>query len=355
MNTEIIEYKESDDIIADLKKIIDNGRILSYETVAKIMVATYWNIGKRIVVFEQNGKNRADYGTGLIDKLSKELTYIYGKGFSSRNLREYRKFYELFPDPEIWHSRVPNLTWTHFRMLFRVETPLIREWYMNEASHENWSVRTLDRNIQTQYFERRLTAQKNGTNLPIPEMVNESKLDFIKNPLVTEFLGLKRDTKFNESDLEESIINHLQQFILELGRGFAFVARQKHILTDCQDYFIDLVFFNFNLNCFVLIDLKIDKITYQDVGQMDMYVRMFDEKYLPEGHNPTIGIILCSETDMDIAKYSILHDSKQIYASKYMLEIPKYEELQKEIEKQKQFFFAQQEKEEALKLENKKD
>lgn len=205
MFSEIIEYKETDDIITDLKKIIDTGRTLSYESVSKIMVATYWNIGKRIIVFEQNGKNRAEYGSGLIDKLSDELTYAYGKGFSPRNLREYRKFYELFPDPEIWHSRVPNLTWTHFRMLFRIDTPLIREWYMNEASHENWSVRTLDRNIQTQYFERRLSAQKNGNALPIPEVIKENKLDFIKNPLVTEFLGLKGDSKFNESDLEESI------------------------------------------------------------------------------------------------------------------------------------------------------
>ena len=291
---------------------------------------------------EQKGKERAGYGEKLIDSLSEILTHDYGKGFSPRNLREYRQFYIKFPDKEIWHSRVPNLTWTHFRMLFRVENPQIREWYMNEASHENWSVRTLDRNVQTQFFERRLSAQQKNAELPIMQSDDlVDKLEFIKNPLVAEFLGLSSPTEFNESQLEQSRIDHLQKFLMELGRGFSFVARQKHVLTECEDYYIDLVFYNFNLKCFVLIDLKTKKITHQDVGQMDMYVRMFDEKYLKEGHNPTLGILLCSETDPDIAKYSILHDSQQIFASKYMTEIPSPEEFQREIERQKEFFRLQ--------------
>ena len=332
-----------ENFLFDIRKIIDDGKKSAYSAVSKAIVATYWAIGKRIVEQEQDGNNRAGYGDRLIDSLSEVLTHEYGKGFSPRNLREYRQFYVKFPDSEIWHSRVPNLTWTHFRMLFRVENQNTREWYMNEASHENWSVRTLDRNIQAQYFERRLSAQKKGLSLPpATENSDSDSLDFIKNPLVTEFLGLSQPAEFNESQLEQAIIDHLQSFIMELGRGFSFVARQKHILTECEDYFIDLVFYNFNLKCFVLIDLKTKKITHQDVGQMDMYVRMFDEKYLKEGHNPTLGILLCSETDPDIAKYSILHDSQQIFASKYMTEIPSPEELQREIERQKKFFQLQQ-------------
>ena len=328
--------------VADIRKIIDEGRKSSYSAVSKAMLSTYWAIGCRIVEQEQKGKERAGYGEKLIDSLSEILTHDYGKGFSPRNLREYRQFYIKFPDKEIWHSRVPNLTWTHFRMLFRVENPQIREWYMNEASHENWSVRTLDRNVQTQFFERRLSAQQKNSELPIMQSDDlVDKLEFIKNPLVAEFLGLSSPTEFNESQLEQSIIDHLQKFLMELGRGFSFVARQKHVLTECEDYYIDLVFYNFNLKCFVLIDLKTKKITHQDVGQMDMYVRMFDEKYLKEGHNPTLGILLCSETDPDIAKYSILHDSQQIFASKYMTEIPSPEEFQREIESQKEFFRLQ--------------
>ncbi len=328
--------------VADIRKIIDEGRKSSYSAVSKAMLSTYWAIGCRIVEQEQKGKERAGYGEKLIDSLSEILTHDYGKGFSPRNLREYRQFYIKFPDKEIWHSRVPNLTWTHFRMLFRVENPQIREWYMNEASHENWSVRTLDRNVQTQFFERRLSAQQKNAELPIMQSDDlVDKLEFIKNPLVAEFLGLSSPTEFNESQLEQSIIDHLQKFLMELGRGFSFVARQKHVLTECEDYYIDLVFYNFNLKCFVLIDLKTKKITHQDVGQMDMYVRMFDEKYLKEGHNPTLGILLCSETDPDIAKYSILHDSQQIFASKYMTEIPSPEEFQREIERQKEFFRLQ--------------
>lgn len=341
MTYDLMSIDFSENFIKDLKDIIKQGRTLAYAATSQAMVFTYWNIGKRIVVQEQDGKNRAEYGTKLIETISTELTHEFGKGFSPRNLRDYRNFYLLFPNIEIWHSRVPNLTWTHFRMLLRVETPEIREWYMNEASHENWSVRALDRNIATQYFERRLSAQKSNAKLPDPKIQEENTLDFIKNPVVAEFLGLEQNSDFNEKDLEKAIIDHLQQFLMELGRGFAFVARQKHIATDAGDYFIDLVFYNFKLNCFVLIDLKTSIITHQDVGQMDMYVRMFDEQYLPEGHNPTIGLLLCSETDKDIAKYSILHDSEQIFAAKYMTEIPSIEELQKEIERQKTFFLLQ--------------
>lgn len=324
-------------LVTDIKSIIENGRRNAYESVNRIAVLTYWNIGKKIVEEEQHGENRAEYGKKLIQMLSNELTKEYGSGFTARNLRNYRQFYMYFPDIEIWHTRVPNLSWSHFRRILAVANPKAREWYVKEASEQMWSTRTLDRNISMQYYERILANQREDLSLPLPEGEKENPLDYIKNPVVAEFLGFRKDTKYDESDLEQALIDHLQQFIMELGRGFAFVDRQKHIHTDMGDFYIDLVFYNIKLHCYVLIDLKINQIKHQDAGQMDMYVRMFDDLIKGSEDNPTIGILLCSETSKDLARYSVLHDNEQLFAAKYMPFMPTQEEIQHEIEQHPEY------------------
>lgn len=285
---------------------------------------------------EQQGKERAEYGTQLIEMLSAELTQTYGKGFSSRYLRAFRQFYLVIPDIEIWKSRFPNLTWTHVFRALRVNDDTAIRWYLESAAKESWSVRMLDRNISTQYFERHFKQPQ----LPSEKAI-ENKEELLKSPIIAEFLGFKKDESYSESQQESAIISHLQEFIMEMGRGFSFVGRQQLIRTAAQDYFIDLVFYNIVLKCYVLIDLKIGKIKHQDVGQMDMYVRMFDELRQAEGNNPTIGIVLCSETDEDIARYSILNGNEQLFASKYKLYLPTEEELRREIEQQKELYKLQ--------------
>ena len=331
--------------VDDAKQIIDKGRNSAYSSVNAAMITTYWYLGRRIVEEEQKGQERAEYGTHLIKFLSETLTDIYGKGFSPRALRHYRQFYLAFPDIEKWNTRVPFLTWSHFRELLRVTNAKARDWYMQETVEQGWSVRTLSRNISTQYYERLLLSQRKE---PVEEEMKAltssyqaDKLEFIKNPVVAEFLGLESNLNFTETDLEQSIISHIQKFLMEMGKGYAFVSRQYHIRTELDDYYIDLVFYNYILKCFVLIDLKTDKITHQDVGQMDMCVRMFDELKRGEGDNPTLGIILCSETDEDIVKYSILHGNEQLFASKYKLYLPSEEDLRAEIERQKNFYRLQ--------------
>ena len=286
---------ENKKFISDIVEIIIRGRDEAYKAVNESMVRTYWTIGKRIVEEEQHGELRAEYGTQLIKNLSEALTDYFGKGFTERNLRSFRQFYILFPNYEIWHARVPNLKWTHFRSLITVDNPEARNWYMNEAASENWTSRTLDRNID-----------------------------------------------FTESRLESAILTHIQKFLLELGKGYAFVARQQQLSTDAGDFYIDLVFYNYLLRAFLLIDLKTTKISHQDVGQMDMYVRMYDELKRTEGDNPTIGLILCTETSKDIAKYSVLHENPQLFAAKYLTYLPSEEELKREIERQKEIFQIQQ-------------
>ncbi|MCR4619211.1 MAG: PDDEXK nuclease domain-containing protein [Paludibacteraceae bacterium] len=322
--------------INDIKKIVDEGRRAAYASVNAIMIETYWHIGQRIVEQEQKGSARAEYGAQLIELLSAELTRTYGNGFSSRYLRAFRQFYIIFPDIEIWKSRFPNLTWTHIFRTLRVNDETAIRWYLEASAKEMWSVRTLDRNISTQYFERHFKQ---------PQLLTSNsktkKSELLKSPIIAEFLGFKQDETYSESELENAIINHLQEFIMEMGRGFAFVARQQLIRTAAQDYYIDLVFYNIILKCYVLIDLKIGKIKHQDVGQMDMYVRMFDDIKQDEGNNPTIGILLCSETDEDIAKYSVLNGSEQLFASKYKLYLPTEEELRREIEQQKELYMLQ--------------
>lgn len=330
--------KVESNFIIDIKSIIDQGRQQAYASVNAVMLETYWNLGKRIVEQEQKGKEKANYGEHLIEILSKELTLTYGKGFSGRYLRAFRQFYLLIPNIEIWKSRFPNLTWTHVFTTLRVGNQLAARWYLETASQEMWSVRTLDRNISTQYFERHFKSPE----LPSTSShtVND-KFELLKSPIIAEFLGFKKDDSYSESQLENAIITHLQEFIMEMGRGFAFMGRQEMIRTAQNDYFIDLVFYNVILKCYVLIDLKIGKITHQDVGQMDMYVRMYDELKRTEGDNPTIGIVLCSETDEDIAKYSILKGNEQLFATKYKTYLPTEKELKREIERQKLLFEMQ--------------
>lgn len=324
-------------LYSDVCGIIDRGRQQAYSTVSQIMIETYWQIGRRIVEEEQQGKLRADYGEKIIEGLAEHLTHQYGKGFSTRYLRSFRKFYLVADDYQIWKSRFPNLTWTHIFKSLRVEDETAIRWYLETASQEMWSVRTLDRNIATQYYERHYAQPQ----LPMAEQTPD-KLELLKNPIVAEFLGFKQDNSFSEEELETSIINHLQEFLMEMGRGFAFMGRQQLVRTDTQDYFIDLVFYNVVLKCYVLVDLKIGTITHQDVGQMDMYVRMYDELKRTEGDNPTIGIVLCSETSKDIARYSILKGNEQLFAAKYKTYLPTEEQLRIEIERQKEIFRLQQ-------------
>lgn len=339
---EVVEYQTA---VEDIKRIIASGQTYAYQAANKAMVLTYWQIGKRIVEQEQKGEKRAAYGKQLICLLSEELTKDFGRGFSERNIRNFRKFYVLFPDEKIWQTCLPNLTWSHICCLLRVTDEDARIWYMNETSKECWSSRTLDRNIGTQYYYRLLQSPKKEKVMA--EMQEKTKdnqknrFELLKSPIVAEFLGFKNEDTYLENDLESAILTHIRDFLMEMGKGFAFVARQQHIVTETADYFIDLVFYNIELKCYVLIDLKMGKITHQDVGQIDMYVRMYDELKCQEGDNPTLGILLCSETDEDIARYSVLHDNDRLFMSKYLTYLPTKERLREEIEQQKEIFYMQ--------------
>lgn len=328
-------------LYGDVCNIIESGRRAAYASVDNIAIATYWRLGRRIVEEEQHGERRAKYGTRLIANLAEKLVLMYGNNYSKRNLDYYRQFYLCFNDFEIVNTRIHNLKWSHIKRLLSVDDPKARLWYAEEASTQMWGVRTLSRNIETQYYGRRMASFRDGLALPAPEKKKEDPLEYVKSPVVAEFLGFRKDTKYDESQLEQALINNLQQFIMELGRGFAFVDRQKHIYTDMGDFYIDLVFYNINLHCYVLFDLKTHQITHQDVGQMDMYVRMFDQLVKGKEDNPTIGIVLCSETSKDIARFSVLHDSDRLFAAKYMAYMPTEEELRCEIERQKRFFLEQ--------------
>ena len=344
-------YTPTNDLLNDAKQIIEVSQKAAYRAVNLALVQRNWLLGYRIAQEELNGEDRSEYGKGIIKNLADELTAVYGKGFDFGSLYKYCRFYKLYP--EILDSVSPKsgtlLSWTHYRVLLQVEDKAARDWYTKEAAEQTWSVRTLQRNISSQYYYRLLKSQN-------PEPVKQEmekltagyqavKLEFIKNPMITEFLGLSGSTDFTESKLESCIITNIQKFLMELGKGYAFVARQQHIHTEKEDYYIDLVFYNYILKCFVLVDLKTSKITHQDVGQMDMYIRMYDELKRGEGDNPTIGIVLCSDTDEDIAKYSVLHGNEQLFASKYKLYLPTEEELRAEIETQKEMFYLQEKSE----------
>ena len=344
-NFEMIPYQKTENVISDLKNIIEVAQKQAYQSVNVLLVERNWLIGKRIAEEELQGQERAEYGASVIKKLAKELTTEYGRGFTKSNLYSFYSFYKSYPN--IFHSvsgKLDLLSWTHYRVLLQVEDVEARDWYAKEAYDQTWSVRTLQRNVSSQYYYRMLKTQSPlEVETEMKELTSsyQNKLEFIKNPIVAEFLGMQEDTSYLESELEQSIINNLQKFLMELGKGYAFVARQQHIHTEKEDYYIDLVFYNYILKCFVLIDLKTSKITHQDVGQMYMYIRMYDELKRNEGDNPTIGIVLCSDTDEDIAKYSVMHGNEQLFASKYKLYLPTEQELRAEIETQKELFYLQ--------------
>ena len=353
-NNFVDSFVKTDDILKDMCGIIEASQKAAHQAVNVALVQRNWLLGYRIAEEELGGQERAEYGKELIKNLSKELTKNYGKGFDYSSLYKFVRFYKAFPEilDSVNPKSVPLLSWTHYRVLLQVEDKAARDWYEKEAAEQTWSVRTLQRNISSQYYYRMLETQKRElVEREMKELTapyQNDKLEFIKNPVVAEFLGFSQNTDFTESDLEKSILSNLQKFLMELGKGYAFVARQQHIHTEKQDYYIDLVFYNYILKCFVLIDLKTEKITHQDVGQMDMYIRMYDEMKRSEGDNPTIGIVLCSDTDDDIARYSVMHGNEQLFASKYKLYLPTKEELRAEIETQKaMFYLQQQEREEA--------
>ncbi len=344
----VVNYVRTDDVLNDMCNIIEASQKAAYQAVNVALVQRNWLIGYRIAEEELKGETRSEYGARIIEKLSERLTKKYGKGFTKTNLYSFYSFYKCFP--EIFHSVSGKtgmyLSWTHYRTLLQVNDKTARDWYAKEAMEQTWSVRTLQRNISSQYYFRILKSQKKdlveNEMKELTASYQKDKLEFIKNPVVAEFLGFPNITDFTENELEKSILSNLQNFMMELGKGYAFVGRQQHIHTEKQDYYIDLVFYNYILKCFVLIDLKTEKITHQDVGQMDMYVRMYDELKRSEGDNPTIGIVLCSETDEDIARYSILNGNEQLFATKYKLYLPTTEELKAEIETQKTMFYLQQ-------------
>lgn len=357
-NTGMMNFNKTDDILADMQEIIETAQKKAYHAVNTLIVQRNWLIGYRIAVEELGEEKRAEYGMQVIKNLSKELTKLYGKGFDKSTLYRCYRFYKAFPEivATLWQQSETVLSWSHYRILIQVEDPVARDWYAAEAAKQTWSVRTLQRNVSSQYYYRLLQTQKKElVETEMKELTSgyqNDKLEFIKNPVVAEFLGLAQNTDFTETDLEKSIITNIQKFLMELGKGYAFVARQQRIHTEKEDYYIDLVFYNYILKCFVLVDLKTSKITHQDVGQMDMYIRMYDELKRSEGDNPTIGIVLCSDTDGDIARYSVLHGNEQLFASKYKLYLPTEEELKAEIETQKAMFYLQQkEKKQAAKYE----
>ena len=352
MANELLKYIRTGSVFEDACNIIETAQKVAYSAVDLTLVHRNWLLGKRIADEELNGESRAEYGAEVIKKLSKDLNAQYGRGYTKTNLYNFYSFYKMYP--EIFHSESGKsnvkLSWTHYRVLLQVKDEIAREWYENEALKETWSVKTLQRNISSQYYYRILKTQdKSAVETEMKEFTSkyQTKLEFIKNPVIAEFLGMKEDTSYLESDLEQCIIDNLQKFLMELGKGYAFVARQQHIHTEKEDYYIDLVFYNYILKCFVLIDLKTNKITHQDIGQMDMYIRMYDDLKRGEGDNPTLGIVLCADTDEDIAKYSILNGNEQLFASKYKLYLPTEEELRAEIETQKEMF--------SIQVENKKN
>ena len=381
-------------LFQDACAIIEQAQSVAYRAVNEILIKRNWLLGMRIQ-HEVLKDKRAEYGQQVVNDLSKRLTDKYGNGFRQANLYHFIAFYNYFPNIfyavsrksddiktdnifyavsrksdedlalDILHSssaKLPadennimdalhaaypiRLSWTHYRIILQESNAEARTWYENEAANEMWSTRTLQRNISSQYYYRLLQSQDKAVVHDEMQKLTEplqDKLEYLKNPVVAEFLGFKNNTDYTESSLEQSIIDHLIPFLMELGKGFAFVDRQKHIHTEKEDYYIDLVFYNYHLRCFVLIDLKTKKLCYQDVGQMDMYVKMYDELVRPEGHNPTIGLLLCADTDEDVAHYSVLNGNDQLYAAKYLTYMPTQEELRREIEQQKEFFKLQNE------------
>ena len=368
------KYNDEDNMLVnDLRSIVSKARSKAFAAVNYSLVERNWRIGQRIVEQEQNGASRAEYGKHVIEIASAALTEEFGKGFSYTNIANYKRFYLTFNNLQILQtvseefkkqkhqtlsdessllpqkgqtppaqSELRLLPWSHYERLIRVEDKKAREWYAKEAFNEGWSYRTLNRNINTLYYERLLMSTKKQP--VVDEMQDKTKayqqdkLEYIKSPVVLEFLGLPEDTSLAESKLETAIINNLEKFLMEMGKGYALVARQQHIRTEENDYYIDLVFYNYLIKSFILVDLKVNRITYQDVGQMDMYLQMYDKIRKGPDDNPTIGIILCTETDSDVARYSTLAKNDQMFAAKYKLYLPDKEDLRREIERQKELY-----------------
>ena len=365
-------------LFLDSCSIIEQAQSAAYRSVNETLIKRNWLLGMRIQ-HEILKERRAEYGEQVIKTLSKELTMKYGDGFSRNNLYRFISFFKSFPDifntaigetgiiPSLTgqSEKVPStmgfsdgqdiygqlkstqpirLSWTHYSIILQEPNSEARAWYEREATREMWSTRTLQRNVSSQYYHRLLKSQDKALVHDEMETLTkplQDRLEYLKNPVIAEFLGFKNNTDYTESNLEQSIIDHLIPFLMELGKGFAFVDRQKHIHTEKEDYYIDLVFYNYHLRCFVLIDLKTNKLNYQDVGQMDMYVKMYDDLVRPDGHNPTIGILLCADTDEDVAHYSVLNNNDQLFAAKYLTYMPTQEELRREIEQQKEFYRLQ--------------
>jgi predicted nuclease of restriction endonuclease-like (RecB) superfamily len=321
------DFDREQQFFVDIRDLLHAGRKTAYSSVNTVMVKTYWQIGRRIVEQEQHGKARAEYGEQLIVRLSRYLMDCFGKGFSVANLKNIRQFYQIFPNfNELATQCVANLGWSHLRLIMRLDNEKERQYYLQEASSQNWSARLLERNIRSGYY-RRLLSSQNETIHQAEETSN-----FVKDPYVLEFLDVPDDLTGKESILESSIISHLQKFLLELGKGFSFIARQMRISTETSHFYVDLVFYNYLLKCFVILDLKTEKLTHQDLGQMDMYIRMFDELKRGADDNPTLGIILCADKDEAMVKYSVLKESKQLFASKYKTVLPTEKELTSFIE-----------------------
>lgn len=368
------KYNDEDNMLVnDLRSIVSKARSKAFAAVNYSLVERNWRIGQRIVEQEQNGASRAEYGKHVIEVASAALTEEFGKGFSETNIMNFKKFYLKFKELTIPQTvseefkkqkqqtlsdelsshfqkgqtppaqfELRLLPWSHYERLIRVEDKKAREWYAKEAFEQGWSFRTLNRNINTLYYERLLMSKKKQP--VVNEMQDKTKayqqdkLEYIKSPVVLEFLGLPEDTSLAESKLETAIINNLEKFLMEMGKGYALVSRQQHIRTEENDYYIDLVFYNYLIKSFILVDLKVNRITYQDVGQMDMYLQMYDKMKKGPDDNPTIGIILCTETDSDVARYSTLAKNDQMFAAKYKLYLPDKEDLRREIERQKELY-----------------
>ncbi|MBX9880107.1 MAG: PDDEXK nuclease domain-containing protein [Candidatus Obscuribacterales bacterium] len=338
--------------------ILEQAKTNVVHAVNNNMVVAYWLIGREIVQELQAGKTKAKYGEATIEDLAKQLTNRYGQGYSIPNLKNFRQFYLVYSNrtPEISYTPCsqlnqkqksyptgsffmgfrPNLTWSHYRALMRIEKDKARQFYEEESATCSWSVRELERQIHSFYYERLLVTKDKKSMLQAQRDTKRQVLlpeDILKSPTVLEFLNLPDVTPLHESEFEQAIIDNLQSFLLELGKGFAFVARQQRLRFEDEDFYVDLVFYNYLLKCFILVDLKMGKLTHQDIGQMDSYIRMYKDLYQLKSDNPTIGLILCAKKNETIAKYSVLKESKQLFASKYMLYLPTEKELALELER----------------------
>ena len=337
----IPEIPSSDDYLSDVKRIVVESRQTTYRAVNAFLIQRNWLIGKRIFEEELKGDKRAEYGARIIASLSQSLTLELGKGFGKSSLYQFYNFYKCYPNIFQTSGKTSLLSWSHYRVLITVLDPKARAWYENECLTQHWSVRVLQKNIESQYYFRLVKPGKPIKREEYPVVsYEEAKEQFIKNPHIFEFLGIPQDAEIHEDKLESAIIEHLKESLLELGKGYAFVGRQYHIATERKDYYIDLVFYNYILNCFVLIDLKTKAPSHKDIGQMDMYRRLFDKRMKKESDNPTLGVLLCSELDEDVVRYSIIADSEQLFVSKYKLYLPSDEELRAEIERAKELFYA---------------